>query len=54
MIISFSFLLTKESQNEMYQHMYQYMVDNKDDVLTSSNDEGIARVYSSGEGKYYR
>lgn len=32
--------------------MYQYMVDNKDDVLTNSNEEGIQRVYNSGEGKY--
>lgn len=32
--------------------MYKYMEDNKDDVLTNSNEEGINRVYNSGEGKH--
>lgn len=48
------FCFEKESQNDLYKSMYKYMEENKDDVLTNNNDEGIARVYNSGDGEYRR
>lgn len=43
-----TFTFFQESTNEIYQNMYRYMQNNPD-VMTSSNDQGIDRVYNGDE-----